>query len=222
MNLPCKRRGPPYPPLPRKSSISASHDSESIRASVEKPGRASVAHEGCISWGHGAEIAASQPSHSPTWTPPFRRAGALDTGVGYRPRPGNPDPPATTRPATRRNGQPASLLAHGDPPVPPTRHPLRDGSRDRDRAVHAPPAPLKTSPSQRDPVSPRSGATRGLTPIPAFGIGCLQPVCPVAKASPRASLYILYVPGAPSRFLTAARPPPTFPSTFARRVAKRA
>ena len=36
----------------------APYDWETIRASVEKTNRVLVAHEDCISWGYGAEIAA--------------------------------------------------------------------------------------------------------------------------------------------------------------------
>jgi 2-oxoisovalerate dehydrogenase E1 component len=65
----------------------APYDWEGIRASVEKTSRVIVAHEDCVSWGYGAEIAAriaDELFHR--LDAPVRRVGALDTWVGYHPR----------------------------------------------------------------------------------------------------------------------------------------
>jgi len=65
----------------------APYDWEAIRASVEKTSRVIVAHEDCVSWGYGAEIAARIASDLfDRLDAPVRRVGALDTWVGYHPR----------------------------------------------------------------------------------------------------------------------------------------
>src|ERR1039457_6503283 len=65
----------------------APYDWETIAASVSKTSRVIVAHEDCVSWGYGAEIAARIGdelfSHLDA---PVRRVGALDTWVGYHPQ----------------------------------------------------------------------------------------------------------------------------------------
>jgi 2-oxoisovalerate dehydrogenase E1 component len=65
----------------------APYDWAAIRASVSKTSRVMVAHEDCVSWGYGAEIAARIAdelfSHLDA---PVRRVGALDTWVGYHPQ----------------------------------------------------------------------------------------------------------------------------------------
>jgi 2-oxoisovalerate dehydrogenase E1 component len=65
----------------------APYDWPAIRASVEKTSRVMVAHEDCVSWGYGAEIAAriaGELFHR--LDAPVRRVGALDTWVGYHPQ----------------------------------------------------------------------------------------------------------------------------------------
>jgi len=65
----------------------APYDWQAIRTSVEKTSRVMVAHEDCLSWGYGAEIAAriaGELFHR--LDAPVRRVGALDTWVGYHPR----------------------------------------------------------------------------------------------------------------------------------------
>ena len=65
----------------------APYDWESIAASVGKTSRVIVAHEDCVSWGYGAEIAAriaDELFHR--LDAPVRRVGALDTWVGYHPQ----------------------------------------------------------------------------------------------------------------------------------------
>jgi 2-oxoisovalerate dehydrogenase E1 component len=65
----------------------APYDWEAICASVEKTSRVIVAHEDCVSWGYGAELAArisSEMFHQ--LDAPVRRVGALDTFVGYHPQ----------------------------------------------------------------------------------------------------------------------------------------
>ena len=60
---------------------------QAIRTSVEKTSRVIVAHEDCISWGYGAELAAriaDELFHR--LDAPVRRVGALDTWVGYHPQ----------------------------------------------------------------------------------------------------------------------------------------
>jgi 2-oxoisovalerate dehydrogenase E1 component len=65
----------------------APYDWAAIRASVEKTSRVMVAHEDCLSWGYGAEIAARIGDELFAWLDaPVRRVGALDTWVGYHPR----------------------------------------------------------------------------------------------------------------------------------------
>ena len=65
----------------------APYDWEAIRASVEKTNRVLVAHEDCISWGYGAEIAARVSDELfDHLDAPVRRVGALDTWVGYHPQ----------------------------------------------------------------------------------------------------------------------------------------
>jgi 2-oxoisovalerate dehydrogenase E1 component len=65
----------------------APYDWAAIEASVSKTSRVIVAHEDCISWGYGAEIAAriaDELFHR--LDAPVRRVGALDTWVGYHPQ----------------------------------------------------------------------------------------------------------------------------------------
>ncbi len=65
----------------------APYDWEAIRASVEKTSRVIVAHEDCLSWGYGAELAArigSEMFHQ--LDAPVRRVGAMDTWIGYHPQ----------------------------------------------------------------------------------------------------------------------------------------
>ncbi len=63
------------------------YDWEAIRASVEKTNRVMVAHEDCLSWGYGAEIAARIASELfDRLDAPVGRVGALDTWVGYNPQ----------------------------------------------------------------------------------------------------------------------------------------
>jgi 2-oxoisovalerate dehydrogenase E1 component len=65
----------------------APYDWKAIRASVEKTSRVIVAHEDCLSWGYGAEIAARIASELfDRLDAPPRRVGALDTWVGYHPQ----------------------------------------------------------------------------------------------------------------------------------------
>ncbi len=62
----------------------APYDWEATRASIKKTGRALVAHEDCVSWGYGAEIAARIADELfAHLDAPVRRVGALDTWVGY-------------------------------------------------------------------------------------------------------------------------------------------
>jgi 2-oxoisovalerate dehydrogenase E1 component len=62
------------------------YDWEAIRASVEKTNRVLIAHEDCLSWGYGAEIAARIASELfDRLDAPVGRVAALDTWVGgYR------------------------------------------------------------------------------------------------------------------------------------------
>ena len=63
------------------------YDWPAIRASVEKTSRVIVAHEDCLSWGYGAEIAARIADELfDHLDAPVRRIGALDTWVGYHPQ----------------------------------------------------------------------------------------------------------------------------------------
>jgi 2-oxoisovalerate dehydrogenase E1 component len=65
----------------------APYDWTAIRASVEKTSRVIVAHEDCLSWGYGAEIAARIGDELfSSLDAPVRRVGALDTWVGYHPQ----------------------------------------------------------------------------------------------------------------------------------------
>ncbi len=65
----------------------APYDWEAIRESVEKTSRVIVAHEDCVSWGYGAEIAARIADELfSALDAPVRRVGALDTWVGYHPQ----------------------------------------------------------------------------------------------------------------------------------------
>ncbi len=63
------------------------YDWEAIRTSVEKTNRVIVAHEDCLSWGYGAEIAARIADELfGSLDAPVARVGALDTWVGYHPQ----------------------------------------------------------------------------------------------------------------------------------------
>ena len=65
----------------------APYDWEAIRESVAKTSRAIVAHEDCISFGYGAEIAARIAAELfDRLDAPVRRVGARDTWVGYHPQ----------------------------------------------------------------------------------------------------------------------------------------
>jgi 2-oxoisovalerate dehydrogenase E1 component len=62
------------------------YDWDAVAASVRKTGRVVVAHEDCLSWGYGAEIAARVAGELfEHLDAPVRRVGALDTFVGYNP-----------------------------------------------------------------------------------------------------------------------------------------
>jgi 2-oxoisovalerate dehydrogenase E1 component len=64
----------------------APYDWEAIRTSVQKTSRVIVAHEDCLSWGYGAEIAARIADELfQHLDAPVRRIAALDTWVGYHP-----------------------------------------------------------------------------------------------------------------------------------------
>jgi 2-oxoisovalerate dehydrogenase E1 component len=63
------------------------YDWEAIRTSVEKTSRVLVAHEDCLSWGYGAELAARIANELfERLDAPVGRVGALDTWVGYNPQ----------------------------------------------------------------------------------------------------------------------------------------
>jgi 2-oxoisovalerate dehydrogenase E1 component len=65
----------------------APYDWEAIRASVEKTNRILIAHEDCLSWGYGAELAARIASELfDRLDAPPGRVAALDTWVGYHPQ----------------------------------------------------------------------------------------------------------------------------------------
>jgi 2-oxoisovalerate dehydrogenase E1 component len=65
----------------------APYDWQAIRTSVEKTSRVMVAHEDCVSWGYGAELAARISDELfDRLDAPVRRVGALDTWVGYHPQ----------------------------------------------------------------------------------------------------------------------------------------
>jgi 2-oxoisovalerate dehydrogenase E1 component len=65
----------------------APYDWEAIRASVEKTSRVLIAHEDCLSWGYGAEIAARIAGELFEYLDaPVGRVAALDTWVGYNPQ----------------------------------------------------------------------------------------------------------------------------------------
>jgi 2-oxoisovalerate dehydrogenase E1 component len=65
----------------------APYDWAAIETSVTKTNRVIVAHEDCLSWGYGAEIAARIADELfQHLDAPVRRVGALDTWVGYHPQ----------------------------------------------------------------------------------------------------------------------------------------
>jgi len=65
----------------------APYDWPAIQRSIEKTSRVMIAHEDTLSWGYGAEIAARIGDELfGKLDAPVRRAGALDTWVGYHPR----------------------------------------------------------------------------------------------------------------------------------------
>jgi 2-oxoisovalerate dehydrogenase E1 component len=65
----------------------APYDWEAIAASVSKTSRVLIAHEDCLSFGYGAEIAARIASELfDRLDAPVRRVGALDTWIGYHPQ----------------------------------------------------------------------------------------------------------------------------------------
>jgi 2-oxoisovalerate dehydrogenase E1 component len=65
----------------------APYDWQAVRASVEKTSRVMVAHEDCLSWGYGAEIAARIADELFTrLDAPVGRVAALDTWVAYQPQ----------------------------------------------------------------------------------------------------------------------------------------
>jgi 2-oxoisovalerate dehydrogenase E1 component len=62
-------------------------DRETVFASVKKTNRVIVAYEDSISWGYGAEIAASIANDCFAWLDaPVKRVASTDTFVGYAPR----------------------------------------------------------------------------------------------------------------------------------------
>jgi 2-oxoisovalerate dehydrogenase E1 component len=63
------------------------YDWEAIAASVRKTSRVVVAHEDCLSWGYGAELAARIAGELfADLDAPVGRVGALDTWVAYHPQ----------------------------------------------------------------------------------------------------------------------------------------
>jgi len=74
----------------------APYDWPAVRASVEKTSRVMVAHEDCLSWGYGAELAARISGELfDRLDAPVGRVGALDTWVGYHPQLENATLPQT-------------------------------------------------------------------------------------------------------------------------------
>jgi 2-oxoisovalerate dehydrogenase E1 component len=62
------------------------YDWNAIRTSVEKTNRVLIAHEDCLSWGYGAELAARIANELFDFLDaPVGRVAALDTWVGYNP-----------------------------------------------------------------------------------------------------------------------------------------
>ena len=65
----------------------APYDWEAIRASVSKTNRMLVAHEDCLSWGYGAELAARIANELfDRLDAPVGRVAALDTWIAYHPQ----------------------------------------------------------------------------------------------------------------------------------------
>ncbi|MEK7404947.1 MAG: dehydrogenase E1 component subunit alpha/beta [Acidobacteriota bacterium] len=65
----------------------APYDWEAIRQSVEKTSRVLIAHEDCLSWGYGAELAARIADELfDRLDAPVGRVAALDTWVAYNPQ----------------------------------------------------------------------------------------------------------------------------------------
>jgi len=65
----------------------APYDWEAIRASVSKTNRVLVAHEDCLSWGYGAEVAARIADQLfDRLDAPVARVAALDTWIAYHPQ----------------------------------------------------------------------------------------------------------------------------------------
>ncbi|HEX8984299.1 MAG TPA: dehydrogenase E1 component subunit alpha/beta [Bryobacteraceae bacterium] len=65
----------------------APYDWEAIRRSVEHTSRVLIAHEDCLSWGFGAEIAARVAAELfGHLDAPIARVAALDTWIGYNPQ----------------------------------------------------------------------------------------------------------------------------------------
>ncbi len=64
----------------------APYDWEAIRESVERTSRVMIAHEDCLAWGYGAEIAARIADELfDRLDAPVGRTAALDTWIGYNP-----------------------------------------------------------------------------------------------------------------------------------------
>jgi 2-oxoisovalerate dehydrogenase E1 component len=62
-------------------------DREAVFESVKRTNRVVVAYEDSLSWGYGAEIAASIADECFAWLDaPVRRVASTDTFVGYAPR----------------------------------------------------------------------------------------------------------------------------------------